>query len=270
MKKIIYYLLFLFPIVGISQVQDSTQRKIRIPNTVNFRDLGGYKTTDNKAVKWGKIYRSAALDKLTPPAFDSLQKRKVSTVIDFRGTKEMEHAKDQLPLNVRYVHCPQGSENTGAALKNLSNNSSGDPIMISFYDNLDSIKDRTKIFFKELLHLPDNESLIFHCTAGKDRTGMAAALFLSALKVPQEIVMQDYLASNYYRKNVNQNEAINIEKMYHLNPKVAEDLMSVKSAYLNATFDAITKQYGSIENYLKKSIGLTKRDIKILRKKYTE
>ena len=119
-------------------------------------------------------------------------------------------------------------------------------------------------FFDKLINLPDDQSLLFHCTAGKDRTGIGAALFLYSLGVPYKTIVEDYTATNYYRKDENVKAIAGMTKMMNIDPDAAKAMMAAKKEYLDANFAAIKQQYGSVDNYLKTQIGLTNEDIKKL------
>ena len=268
--KIVTVCLLVLNLKGWAQVADSSKRVVKVSGAINFRDAGGYKTKDGHQVKWGKVYRSAALNKLTDSDLDTLVNRHINTVIDFRSTSEMTQAKDHLPANVDYELCPQGSENLAQWMKIIPTLTSADSLMASFYGNIDSIEARNKVFFAKLILVPDTSAILFHCTAGKDRTGMAAALFLYALNVPMETIMDDYLASNIYRKNENEKMANSMVAFLHIKKQLADELAGVKPAYLEATFSAINKKYGSVDNFLAKAMGIGPKQLKLLRSKYTQ
>jgi protein-tyrosine phosphatase len=124
--------------------------------------------------------------------------------------------------------------------------------------------------FGKLLNLPTDKSLVFHCTAGKDRTGIGAALILYSLGVPYETIMDDYKATNYYRTAENVKMEKMMVKAMNIDETVAKNVMAANPEYLDATFSQIKKQYGSVDNYLKTQIGLTNDDIKKLKKKFLE
>lgn len=145
-----------------------------------------------------------------------------------------------------------------------------DSLMIEYYSNTTYLKDRYKPFFDKLLDLPANESLVFHCTAGKDRTGIGAALLLYALGVPYTIIVSDYEASNYYRKDANKKMMGLMMQMMNVDRTTANAMLGVKKEYLDATFAAINKKYGSVDTFLKNEIGLDDAKIKMLKKEFLE
>lgn len=255
-----------------AQVADSAKRHVVLQGAANFRDLGGYETKDGHHVKWGEIYRSADMSKLTDDDLKVLKDRNISTDVDLRGYKESAAAPDKTNPGTDYILCPAGSNNLNDWMKNMAQmkGNSGDSLMVIFYGKTDSLAARYKPFFDKLLGLPSGNSLVFHCTAGKDRTGIGAALLLYALGVPYNTIVNDYLASNYYRADANKKMVGQMVTYAHIDEQVAKDMAGVKKEYLDATFDTIVKQYGSVDNFLKNQIGLDNKKIATLKKKFLE
>lgn len=253
-----------------AQVADSAKRKVALQGTVNFRDLGGYTTKDGKHVKWGKIYRSADMSKLTDADLAELKRRNITYDVDLRGTQEAAQAPDKMNPGTNYTLCPAGSENVAAMSKQIMASNNLDSVMMVFYSDTKNFGPRYKPFFEQILITPDNQSLVFHCTAGKDRTGMGAALFLYSLGVPYNTIVDDYMATNYYRDSENAKSAAAIMQLMHIDEKEAKKKTGAKKEYLDATFAAINKQYGSVDNFLRKEIGLNNQQINLLKKKYLD
>jgi protein-tyrosine phosphatase len=274
MKKIILLLVaFLTAASTFAQVADSTKRHVVLQGAANFRDLGGYETKDGHHVKWDEIYRSADISKLTPADLIILKDRKIDYDVDLRGISESAQAPDKLNPGTDYILCSAGSNNMGAMMKGfatIKGISVGDSLLTAYYSNIDSLALRYKPFFDKLLGLPTGEALVFHCTAGKDRTGIAAALLLYALGVPYETIVKDYEATNYYRTAENAKTTAQMVKYMHVDETVAKSMMAAKRKYLDATFAAINKKYGSIDNYLKTQIGLDNHKIALLKKKFLD
>ncbi|RYD88697.1 MAG: tyrosine-protein phosphatase, partial [Sphingobacteriales bacterium] len=171
-----------------------------------------------------------------------------------------------------YILCPAGSDSLGNWMKEIAAapKNSGDSIMTTFYSNTHYLGDRYRPFFNQLLAVPNDESLMFHCTAGKDRTGIAAALFLYSLGVPYETIVNDYVATNYYRTAENARSVKGMTGMMHVDEGVARSMMSAKKEYLDATFAAIKKQYGSVDNFIKNQLNLNQKQLSALKSKYLE
>ena len=255
-----------------AQVADSAKRHVVLQGAANFRDMGGYETKDGHHVKWGEIYRSADISKLTDADLEVLKEKKITYDVDLRGHQEQAQAPDRLNPGMDYILLPAGSDNLNNWMKGIAKvkGKGGDSLMVAFYSNTDSLAARYKPFFNKLLGLPTDQSLVFHCTAGKDRTGIGAALLLYSLGVPYSTIMKDYLATNYYRTAENQKSINGMVNGMHIDKDVATDMLQAKREYLDATFTAIKKQYGSVDNYLHTQIGLDVNKIGALKSKFLE
>ncbi|MDF2433363.1 MAG: protein-tyrosine phosphatase [Mucilaginibacter sp.] len=275
MKKIILLTGVILMAAGVfAQVADSAKRHIVLQGAANFRDLGGYTTTDGHHVKWGKIYRSADISKLTEADLDLLKKLNINYDVDLRGHQESAQASDKLNPGTDYILCPAGSDSLSTMMKGMilaKGVAGGDSVIINdFYSKTTYLGDRYRPFFGKLLSLPDNQSLVFHCTAGKDRTGIGAALLLYILGVPYKTIVEDYTATNYYRKDENKKAIDGMVKYMHIDKDVAGEMMLAKKEYLDAAFAAIIKRYGSVDAFLRTQIGLDDRKIQHLKAAYLE
>ncbi|MBW4891358.1 tyrosine-protein phosphatase [Mucilaginibacter sp. HMF5004] len=270
-KQIAFFIGSCIALTANAQIADSVKRKVSLQGAVNFRDIGGYNTTDGHHVKWGLIYRSADMSKLTDTDLAELAKRNIAYDVDFRGKQEAAQAPDRLNPNTDYILCPAGSDDVNQSMiKSLAtvHGQQGDSVITAYYKNITYLADRYKPFFEKLLALPENKSLVYHCTAGKDRTGIGTALLLYSLGVPYQTIVNDYLASNYYRAAENEKSIKGMVQFLHIDEPVARDVLSVKKGYLDATFAAINQQYGSVNAYLTTAIGLDDAKIKLLRNKF--
>jgi protein-tyrosine phosphatase len=273
MKKIVVSLLIVFSVMQASgQITDSSVREVKLQGAVNFRDIGGYKTKDGKTVKLGLLYRSAALNTLTDADIAKIAALHIKYDFDFRGPYEVKTAPDKIPAGTTRISLPAGSENIGDSnyMKNMSRYMKSDSFLISFYTVLTPFKERYAPLFDSLLANKSTQPMLFHCTAGKDRTGIAAALILYALGVDEETIFNDYEATNYYRRNENAKAIAQMTKYFGMDEKVATSMMGAKKEYIQATFDEIKKEYKSIDNYLASELGLTAIKIKKLRSIYNQ
>jgi len=273
MKKTLLALFTLIITFHLSaQVADSSMREVKLQGAVNFRDLGGYKTKDGKTVKLGLLYRSAALNTLTDADVAKIASLNIKYDFDFRGPYEVKTAPDKIPTSTTRISLPAGSENVGDStyMKNMAKYMKSDSFLISFYTVLTPYKDRYTPLFDSLISNKTASPILFHCTAGKDRTGIAAALILYALGVDEETIFNDYEATNYYRRNENAKAIAQMTKYYGLDEKMATNMMGAKREYIQATFATIKAQYGTMDNYLEKVLGLTPKKIKQLKAIYTK
>ncbi|GAA3243086.1 tyrosine-protein phosphatase [Streptomyces lavendulae] len=239
-------------------------RLIKLEGTVNFRDAGGYRTASGQWVKMGEIYRSDALNKLTADDLAKLQRLRVKTVFDLRMQDERTKDADKVPAGASYVVAdvfagsgsfqtlPKSPDEAVKAMvdaeKAMVSGEGGKKAYAQVFEGIENHRSR---------------SVLFHCTAGKDRTGWANATLLTALGVPQETVMADYLASNDYRK------AANDAVLGHLpapQAAVYKPMLDVRPEYLNSGYDEVKAKYGSFDRYLKDGLGIDARELKQLKK----
>ena len=212
----------------------------------NFRDMGGYKVFSGKSVKWGKIFRSDEMSNLTPSDLEYLNNIPLHTVVDFRSKNEINESPDIIPVSVINNYELTINPGNHSNISDVSKFSSedGEEFMKDIYRSLVSdsaIINRYKMFFA-LLQDESKLPLLFHCTAGKDRTGMGAALFLASLGVDEKVIFEDYMLSNQL-----------LEDKYHVitdSMPQLKALLEVRLRYLRTGFDQIKKEHGSIENYL--------------------
>lgn len=255
-----------------AQISDSLRRVVKMEGAYNFRDTGGYMTTDGKEVILGKVYRSDAIDKLSDKDLKTFESKKIASVVDFRGVEEAKKAPDRLPKNTDYVLCPAGSNNL-PTVQDMAKMFKDKNFLFDMYGEggLPYFGERYRSLFVKLLTLQPNEALLFHCTGGRDRTGMASALFLKILDVPQEVIEQDYIASNYYlAKNPTMKQMYSgLSKMTGMTESEIKQQMELRPELIKNFFGAINKKYGSIENFFQVEMGIGPNEIEILKQKYT-
>ncbi|WP_343670691.1 tyrosine-protein phosphatase [Chitinophaga sp.] len=268
MKKLILAGAMLVPYIAFAQLADSTKRVVKMQGTVNFRDAGGYRTQNGKTVAWGRVYRSADVSKLTEQDLTILEQKHIHTVIDFRGVKESAAAPDHLLPGTKYTLSPAGSDSLPDAKAIVAAIKKGD-FMLQFYSNVTPLGERYKPLFQQLLTLPDGEAMMYHCTGGRDRTGMATALFLYVLGVDQATIEADYTASNVYLEPMTSKMYRGLTTGTGLTEAEVRNAMELKPEYIKAMFGAINKKYGSVEGFFKQEMGIGEKELKQLRKKYT-
>ncbi|MGD8725478.1 MAG: tyrosine-protein phosphatase, partial [Desulfobacterales bacterium] len=185
------------------------ERRLPLQNTVNTRDLGGYETAEGHRVKWGKVFRSDHLARLSNDDIAFLQHMKIQSVCDFRTSVEARKRPDRFPAHGygTYVHLPINHlkfepSRLFEKLKNGDASWLTPSFLIEGYRlNLDQFATAWGEVFRRLAD-PKSLPLLFHCTGGKDRAGTFAALLLLALGVPEETVIYDYGLSNIYIADV--------------------------------------------------------------------
>ena len=234
---------------------------------LNFRDIGGYETQDHKQVRYNCFYRSGAIVS-DEEGISYIKQLNIQSVLDFRSHGEMEHLKDaQLgweyyPIGaIKEIGELQGNFDFQMLLGQVKPEELTS-YLLKIYKQLPFHNDAYKKMFSLLLE--EKVPLLFHCSAGKDRTGVAAYLILKTLGVDEKTIMQDYLASNFYRAQ--ENEQIGV-KAGVLKEQVLY-LMMVHEECLQASMDEIKKRYPDFNTYLFKEYGIDQDKLEFLRKRY--
>ncbi|MBO1337138.1 tyrosine-protein phosphatase [Streptomyces sp. VRA16 Mangrove soil] len=237
-------------------------RLIQLDGAVNFRDAGGYRTRDGHWVKMGEVYRSDALNNLTSADLAKLKRLGIDTDFDLRTASERAAAPDRVPPGTRYVVADvlAGSD----LMTTLPTTEAGAVAMMTQGEKFMVSGDTAKSAYTKVFSgLTGGDSALFHCTAGKDRTGWANAALLTALGVPRETVMKDYLASNDYRAAAN---AAALAAMPPEQAKVYKPLLDVRAEYLNSGFDEVRAAFGSFEAYERQALGVTAPELRSLKR----
>ncbi|MEJ5976386.1 tyrosine-protein phosphatase [Novosphingobium sp. PS1R-30] len=249
-------------------------RSLLLQGGQNFRDLGGYKTLDGRTVRWRTLFRSGAMNHLTAADFDYLAKLNLQTVVDLRSTEERAAAPVPWPekaapqILVRdYGQGAMGLENVDLA--KLTGEGARARMAAIYPGILDNFNDQYRSLFDRLLAA--DAPLAFNCSAGKDRTGVAAALILTALNVPRETIIEDYLLSNQrFRPDLTTAAADPAMAIWRqVPPEVAKAFMGVDRSYIEGVFRVIDSHPGGAEGYLRDRLGLDHADLLALRKRYT-
>lgn len=244
-------------------------RIVALQGACNFRDIGGYATSDGRHVRWGRVYRSGQLVRLTDADLAELTARRILTIVDLRESVEIEHSPDRLPAGATVVLCAAGRNPMDDWTHMLKTATSGVPFMRAFYSDTHGLAPRFKPFFQTLLDLPEDRALLLHCMAGKDRTGIGIALLLLALGVPEATILEDYLLTNIHgpKSLINDAKHLGVVK---ISAEVERDLLAAKPEYLQAFFGTLEMNHGSSAQFLAQALGLTPEKITRLRAKFTE
>jgi protein-tyrosine phosphatase len=238
---------------------DMTEPPYVIPlaGVSNLRDLGGYRTGDGRVVRRGVLFRSAALAKLTAEDQGVIAALGLRTICDFRGVEESKRAPTQLApgwgAGVRMVPLPI-EPTVGAGLRDIlaTKEATGEALNAVLERAYAAYALSSNERYRAMLDLvlEGATPLLFHCSAGKDRTGFAAAMTLTALGVPWEQVIADFEATNQlWRRDTVASDDLPLI--------VRETLLRAEPALLTAAFDAARRQYGTLDGYLAEGLGLT-------------
>jgi protein-tyrosine phosphatase len=227
---------------------------MRIDSASNFRVL--------PHTRPGSLYRSDHLGALNDGDARQIQGLGIRRVLDFRGIDERTSAACVLPdVTVHSLAIEPTIVQVINELLGAGHELTAEEVVAHMQDTYRGfVRGSTHRFAEFFGHLLEsNDPTVFHCTAGKDRTGFAAALVLRALDVPQPEVMHDYLLTN---------ERLKPGTAWHLPPHVAQVLFGVRPEFLDAAFEAIDRDYGGVEAYLREGLGLGPAQRRRLRELY--
>lgn len=245
------------------------QRVLSLKGGRNFRDLGGYATACGRSVRWRMLFRTGVLSQLTEDDHGTLMPLGIRCVVDFRTLAEREREPARWPAGDTLVQ----SWNYDEQVIELRQYFSGAQVtpevafeaMCGFYRTLPhQLADQFAGLFEALAEaqLP----LVFGCSAGKDRTGIAAALVLTSLGVPWAEVLADFVLTD---------EVVDFEKLLfarpggslglgagnsflaRLGPETRKPLLQAHPAYLEEAFRSIVREYGSVDDYLESRLGIS-------------
>ncbi len=267
------------------------QQYLPVDGIVNARDLGGYQAADGKTVRHGLLLRSASLAEAKEKDLSYLSGIPVGTVVDFRMDFELRGKEDKVIPGARYVRLPvnsSGIDVTDDDAKELSRHKSFDirkfimiaafnkraqriahemyPIMVTDED----CQKQFAAFLQMAVHA--DSAILFHCTQGKDRAGLASAYILSALGVDRETIIKDFDATNaIYAKDVKR-----LSRRVRFFGGKDKEIETVK-AFIGANtdnfikvLDLIDSEYGSMLNYIQGPLGLSDDDILRLKERYLQ
>lgn len=281
---------------GCSSKQNTVTAKeqaLNISTILNARELGGYKTRDGKSIRKGVLFRTAALTDASREELDSLiGDYNLAATIDLRADYEVvsdpEPVLDGVAQYNFKIMDEQVMAERAAGISDLLTDPNADPIkrmiavleagVVSDQMYVEFLQGEVgkagfKDFFRVLLEMPEDSAVLWHCTNGKDRTGIATMLLLGVLNVDEETIMEDFLLSNTFFEAEISATRKQLEQ-YIQDKSMLEELLvigrGVYAPYLQNAIDYIKENYGDIPGYVKAELGLTDADIVKLQSLYTE
>ena len=246
------------------------ERILKISGGHNFRDMGGYRTADGRTVRWATLYRSGVMSKIDPSEAATLHSLGIVSICDLRTTRERERRPTTWHEGSKVEMLTRDYDMSAGVLKNL----------IAGKGSADVIAGHMHVIYRDLLEeqaesytalfrcLADGKvPLVFNCAAGKDRTGIAAALILSALGVSREDVITDYALTNDFIDGLvdlmRQDE--DFSEWFSEQPDSAYPLLRAEPRYLEDMFDELEKRHGGLESYLVNILHISQADIEAMR-----
>jgi len=270
-----------------STAEESRARHVPLEGQPNFRDLGGYRTTDGRTVKWGQVYRSGELGQLSDGDVATLDRLELRTVVNFLLPEEIaKHGVDRIPEGTRDVAAPIISARAATLTRQVQESiQTADFEAIPPELNpefhqilLEDGREQYAALLREIAD-PANRPLAFHCSHGIHRTGTATAILLSVLGVPWETIREDYLLSNELRheeigrqlekvrRAAADRQGVPLEDVDMTN---VEAFYVLDGSYVDGTLDRAVEEYGSMEAYVRDGLGLTDEETERLRDQLLE
>ena len=247
-------------------------------NLVNFRDLGGVKTSEGRKIKANRLLRSGELVQLDDEGKAVLNQHQLAKVIDLRSEDELAKRPDDRLHTIDYqwidIMKDVQEDSSMDALLQAGELAAVDRHMKQIYTNLvenEGAKRGYRQYFEQLL-ATESGGVLFHCFAGKDRTGMAAVYALELLGISRDAIYQDYLQTNIQRAKPNESMFAELAKQGATKQQIAgvKIAMEVSASYLDHAYQLIETKYGSMQEYAKEALLLSTQDQKDLQALYLD
>lgn len=240
----------------------AAERRVRFAGTLNFRDLGGYPTATGGWTRWGRVFRSSSLHKLTTDDLVVLDGLDVRTIYDLRRDDELTREPGprpvrSLPVPLRFSEPPDVSP--------LRERADGEQWLFDDYQVMLAKGGPVYGTLLSSLAEADGTPAVFHCAGGKDRTGLGAALLLSWLGVDRETVLDDYELTGRYLAAANTPEVVASMLEYGIGRGAAEALLGTPRWVMAKTLDLVDSEYGGVEAYLRGPADLSDQALTDLR-----
>ena len=252
-------------------------RQFVLAGGCNLRDLGGHGTADGRDVVRGLLYRSGVLAFLTPSDHNCLARLKLQTVVDLRRPDEIEEEPTSWVSPINTISFPEdaqhGPSQRAAPWTRPATEADARGWMIDTYATMPQwLAPHLRAIFQAILarELP----LLFHCAAGKDRTGFCAAVILAMLGVPEETILDEYTFTNealdlYEFTKQHRAAGMGVTDAQHPIDRMGEDVRNVllwaNRDYLKTAFESIARDHGGMAGYLTGTLGLSKTQIADIR-----
>ena len=247
----------------------SRPRVLNLEGGCNFRDCGGYETVDGGHLRWGRLYRSGLLAALSPAAAMEVQSLGVRTVCDLRRTAERElHPSPHFGAGVQRFEWNTEAESSpirDRAFGEATELGAVHAAMLRMYARMPfALQPRLAGAFLALDQAGQGAAIV-HCTAGKDRTGVAVALLLDALGVRREAIVEDYVLTDTAvdlhaqllgREGTGAGLAATGDALRALSPVAQQAMLAAKPEYIQASLAAVEQRHGSVAAYLQDELRI--------------
>lgn len=248
-------------------------RLIELEGGRNFRDLGGYEAAGGREIQKGKLLRSGVLHGLTPADYEIISTLDVDTIVDLR-TRE-ERLSEPTFWQAGNVEVMSWDYSMGLDDSSFFENFNS--------ENLDRARAEALMgdLYRDMVHqqephyrgmferlVAEGGTMLLHCSAGKDRTGIGAALLLTALGVDRETVFHDYTVSERILGDSLMEDRDGDSPIASLPEPAIDALMGTRRGYLEAAFAEMREESGSVNAYIREELGMSEQDIQRLRDRY--
>jgi protein-tyrosine phosphatase len=250
-----------------TEAQTSTEFLLK--SQLNFRDLGGIKAKEGKKIKPGLIYRSGDLHSISDEDILKLEEIGLATIIDFRSERERTWRPDTIIRTVRQtlnITIPDAVRDLATEYLEQNNLPGLESLLVSEYRNMVNRHRHEFGEFLEVLATTDHLPLVFHCAAGKDRTGLASIFLLKALGVSWNVILDDYFSTNRYNEYYTEKMIVKINGK-GLNGDLMRPMLEVRPEYLDAALDEIEVHFGGLDSYVRNTL---KAEVEKLQKRFLE
>jgi protein-tyrosine phosphatase len=247
--------------------QAGRSRHLPLAGADNFRDLGGYATSDGRTVAWGRLYRSGHLGRLTPADVAAIERLGIRLICDLRAPSERADLVSRLPagaaanvvsLPVDFSALEPGLVRRRLLGRDFAAGAIAETVLAAYRAY---VTDFAHAFAGVLraLAAPGAQPALIHCNGGKDRTGFAVMLVLLTLGVPRSTIVEDYLLTNHLTRwtTLRRTWLVFLASRLSVRPSEMRALLEAREPYLDAAFAAMEARHGSSEAYLREALGVT-------------
>ncbi len=230
---------------------------LALENVHNLRDLGGLQSRDGRRVSAGRLFRSGNPAKASGADIARLRPLGLDLVIDFRASGEKSAEERGFAEHFNWLALPvmEGNMSMSDLLPRLRVSTPQDMVDFMLQVYRDFPVKHQSAFGRFMKEAEAGQTLLYHCSAGKDRTGFATFLLLSALDVVPETILANYLESNSWNQKLIQDLLVRLEAL-DVSPEAAMPLLEVRAEYLNASIQAIEQEWGGTTDFLREVLSV--------------
>ncbi len=241
-----------------------------------MRDLGGHPTRCGRQIRHNRLFRAGSLAHLEHADWQQLAELNIRVICDFRRDDERQREPTSVPghIDIEVIALPIDPGSQGGLVKNsmqgarATTESAAETMLAINREFATAHTDSFRLFMQHVQALAPGDALLFHCTAGKDRTGFAAAILLAALNVERDLIEREYALTPLYYVPGEQLQAMQ-GRYPQVDWKQFESeallpLLDARPDYIAAALDTVDSHWGSMENYIRDALGLKQEDLQQL------